>query len=105
MAAAFLIAGLATPIGTPAAGVLFDSAGQTSTFVAVAALIGLITIAIHLNRPMRELSRPGTSLSPCARRDRRPRHVSHLDNRRALGRRRQRLDTGELGWRYRARIR
>lgn len=53
MSASYLIAGLAAPLGPPLSGTLLDTTGQLPTFLAIAALTGIITIAVHLNRPMR----------------------------------------------------
>ncbi len=52
MAASYLIAGLAAPLGPPISGILLDTGGQAPTFAAVAALTAIITVAIHLNRAM-----------------------------------------------------
>lgn len=61
MAASYLIAGLAAPLGPPISGALLDVTGQLPTFLAIAALTGIITIAVHLNRPIRTLPRPSES--------------------------------------------
>jgi hypothetical protein len=58
IAAAFLVSGLAAPLGPPTTGILLDTAGLTPTFLSVAALTAIITIAVHLNRPMRNAGRP-----------------------------------------------
>ena len=50
MAASYLIAGLAAPLGPPISGVLLDTGGQALTFAALAALTAIVTVAIHLNR-------------------------------------------------------
>jgi MFS family permease len=50
IAASFLIAGLAAPLGPPIGGLLLDTSGATFTFISIAALTSIITIAIHLNR-------------------------------------------------------
>lgn len=53
MAASFLIAGLAAPLGPPSSGILLDAAGPNTTFSTLAVLTAIITIAVHLNQPMR----------------------------------------------------
>jgi MFS family permease len=58
MAAAFLIAGAAAPLGAPAAGFLLDQLGQTGTFLVASAMIFIITIAMHLSRSIRTMTRP-----------------------------------------------
>ena len=58
MAASFLIAGLVAPLGSPLGGVLLDTTSQRATFLAIAALTGLITVGVHLNQPLRTLPRP-----------------------------------------------
>lgn len=58
MAASYLIAGLVAPIGPPVSGALLDAAGPIPTFAAIAALTGVITVAVHLNRAMRTLPPP-----------------------------------------------
>ena len=50
MAASYLIAGLAAPLGPPISGILLDTGGQALTFAALAALTAIVTVAIHLNR-------------------------------------------------------
>lgn len=57
MAAGLLIAGLLAPFGPPGAGVLLDATGQPTTFWCLAALTAVVTIAIHLSRPMRMINR------------------------------------------------
>jgi len=61
IAASYLIAGLAAPLGPPISGALLDVTGQLPTFLAIAALTGIITIAVHLNRPIRTRPRPTES--------------------------------------------
>lgn len=58
VAAAFLIAGAAAPLGAPAAGALLDQVGQPGTFLTGSALIVTITIAMHASRPIRTMTRP-----------------------------------------------
>lgn len=58
IAASYLIAGLAAPLGPPLSGALLDSTSQLPTFLGIAALTGLLTIAVHLNRPIRTPPRP-----------------------------------------------
>ncbi|OFE18345.1 hypothetical protein BA895_11950 [Humibacillus sp. DSM 29435] len=53
MAAALLIVGLAAPLGPPSSGILLDAAGPRTTFGILAALTAVVTIAVHLNQPMR----------------------------------------------------
>ncbi len=55
VAASYLIAGLVAPLGPPSSGALLDMTGQPPTFTAIAAVTGLVTVAMHLNRPMRTL--------------------------------------------------
>ena len=58
MAAAFLVSGIAAPLGPPTTGILLDTAGPVPTFLGVAALTAIITIAVHLSQPMRNARRP-----------------------------------------------
>ncbi|MDN5766872.1 MAG: MFS transporter [Humibacillus sp.] len=53
MVATLLIAGLAAPLGPPTSGILLDAAGPSATYVTLAALTAIITLAVHLNQPMR----------------------------------------------------
>lgn len=53
MAASYLIAGLAAPLGPPVAGVLLDTTGPLPTFIAIAAVTGMITVFVHASRAMR----------------------------------------------------
>jgi MFS family permease len=61
MAASYLIAGLAAPLGPPISGALLDATGRSATFLAIAAVTGIITITVHLSRPMRAQPRPSGS--------------------------------------------
>ncbi len=54
IAAAFLISGLVAPLGTPSGGVLLDTAGPAITFCIFAGTTAAITLAVHLNRAMRD---------------------------------------------------
>jgi predicted MFS family arabinose efflux permease len=58
VAAALLIAGIAAPLGAPAAGLLIDQIGRSGTFFTASAAIAAITIAMHLSRPIRTMTRP-----------------------------------------------
>lgn len=58
VSAALLIAGIAAPLGAPVAGVLIDQIGQIGTFLAGSAAITAVTIAMHLSRPIRTMTRP-----------------------------------------------
>lgn len=58
MAASYLIAGLAAPLGPPISGVLLDTTSKSATFLTIAAFTGIITLAVHLNRPMRATPHP-----------------------------------------------
>ena len=57
IAAAFLIAGATAPLGAPAAGVLLDQLGQIGTLLVASAMIFIITIAMHLSRSIRTMTR------------------------------------------------
>ena len=52
MAASYLVAGLAAPLGPPISGILLDASGRAPTFASIAAMTAVITVAIHLNRAM-----------------------------------------------------
>lgn len=54
MGASYLIAGLAVPLGPPLGGTLLDTTSPLATFLAMAAATGVITVGVHLNRPMRD---------------------------------------------------
>lgn len=58
MAASYLIAGIAAPLGPPLSGLLLDATGPAPTFAAVAALTAVITLAVHLSRAVRSYRRP-----------------------------------------------
>ena len=58
MAASFLIAGIAAPLGPPLSGLLLDATGPAPTFTAVAGLTTAITMAVHLSRAVRSYRRP-----------------------------------------------
>jgi MFS family permease len=58
MAASYLVAGLVAPFGPPLSGALLDATSQRPTFLAIAAMTGIITIAVHRNRPMRTPPQP-----------------------------------------------
>lgn len=58
MAASYLIAGIAAPLGPPLSGALLDATGSAPTFIAVAALTAIITLAVHLSRAVRSYRRP-----------------------------------------------
>lgn len=53
MAASFLIAGLAAPLGPPVSGFLLDHTSAPTTFASLAATAAVITIAVHTNKAMR----------------------------------------------------
>jgi predicted MFS family arabinose efflux permease len=57
IAAALLIAGLAAPLGAPAAGVLMDRIGPTGTFVSASLVVAVITVIMHLTRSIRTMTR------------------------------------------------
>lgn len=61
MAASYLIAGLAAPLGPPISGVLLDTTSRPATFLTIAAFTGIITLAVHRNRPMRATPHPSPS--------------------------------------------
>ena len=58
MAASFLIAGIAAPLGPPLSGLLLDATGPAPTFAGVAVLTAAITVAVHLSRGVRSYRRP-----------------------------------------------
>lgn len=58
MAASFLIAGIAAPLGPPLSGLLLDTTGPAPTFSVVAALTAAITVAVQLSRGVRSYRRP-----------------------------------------------
>lgn len=53
IAASYLIAGLAAPLGPPLSGALLDLTGPLPTFLTFAGLTITITTAVHLNKPLR----------------------------------------------------
>lgn len=57
VSASYLIAGLVAPLGPPLSGALLDTTSQLPTFLGIAALTGLLTIAVHRNRPIRTFPR------------------------------------------------
>jgi len=61
MAASYLIAGLAAPLGPPASGIALDTTSPALTFTGIAALTAIITIAIHNNGAMWSAARVGDS--------------------------------------------
>jgi len=52
MSASYLVAGLAAPLGPPAGGLALDQSSPGVTFTLIAVLTALVTVAVHLNRPM-----------------------------------------------------
>lgn len=61
MAASDLIAGLAAPLGPPVSGITLGTTGPATTFTCIAALTAIITIVIHLNRPVHGVPGPPTT--------------------------------------------
>lgn len=58
MAAAGFIAGISAPLGAPAAGILIDHSGHGGTFMAFSVLTVIITVSVHLSRPIMAMERP-----------------------------------------------
>lgn len=52
MSASYLVAGLAAPLGPPIGGLALDYTSPGLTFTGIATLTALVTVAVHLNRPM-----------------------------------------------------
>lgn len=59
MAASYLVAGLAAPLGPPGGGTALDLAGPEATFLGIAALTALVTVAVAVSRSLREPDGPG----------------------------------------------
>lgn len=53
-----LISGIFTPLGPLGAGLLIDLIGYSGTFLAFTALAALLTVAMHLLRPIRTMAHP-----------------------------------------------
>lgn len=53
MAASYLIAGLAAPLGPPLSGFALDATSPTLTFAVLAAVTAVVTVAIHLSKAIR----------------------------------------------------
>ena len=58
MAASYLIAGLAAPLGPPGGGTALDLAGPDATFLGIAAVTALVTVAVGVSRSLREPDAP-----------------------------------------------
>lgn len=58
MAASYLIAGLAAPLGPPASGLALDLLGPDATFLGIAALTALVTLAVQGNGAFRQPDGP-----------------------------------------------
>lgn len=58
MAASFLLAGLAAPLGPPGSGIALDLVGPDATFLGIAALTALITLAAQVNGALRQPDHP-----------------------------------------------
>ncbi|GAB3555728.1 MFS transporter [Arthrobacter tumbae] len=58
LSAMLLVAGIFTPLGPLGAGLLIDFIGYSGTFLAFAALSALLTVAMHVMRPIRTMVHP-----------------------------------------------